>query len=95
MTSAAFFLFSLSLSEGSSYLALILVDDFDGFDNRKLPVACFANAVAGWQANGPFDGRASRLDHAVTNASIFHRQQKSGNDLQFRPPPDLAEKSAL
>jgi hypothetical protein len=50
-------LFSLRPSERSSHLALILVDDFDGFDNRKLPVASFANAVAGCQANGPFEGR--------------------------------------
>ena len=85
----------MCLSEDSSYLALILVDDFDGFDDRKLPVASFANAVPGCQANGPFEGRASRLVHTVTNASIFHRQEKSGNDLQFRPPPDLAKKRAL
>jgi hypothetical protein len=79
--------FSMCLSEDSSYLALILVDDFDGFDDRKLAVASFTNALAGCQTNCPSAGRAYRFAHAITDAFVFHGETRSGMGSSSSPHP--------
>jgi hypothetical protein len=80
--------FSLRLSESGSHLSLILVDGLYDLDDRKLPVVSFATALAGCQADGPFESRAYRLDHAITDTFVFHGETSSGDDPKFRPLPD-------
>jgi hypothetical protein len=67
---------ALCLSEGGSPLPLILINDFDDFDDRKLPVASFAKAVAGCQADCPlqasFQLRCSGIPlYSIASTSAF------------------------
>ena len=82
--SAALLAFSLRLSEGGSYLPLMLVDGLYGLDDRKLAVASYANEHAGCQLNCPLEGRAYRLDNAVRDAFVLH-----GATSLARPPSSV------